>query len=219
MTDFRFPFPECGYKCHERKSTLLLQHFTLPQNAIFFNFFLKETSLDMFAIFNQVMQKYCKNKTQFILNYHIYLYLYIHNQAYGLGPFFKLSLGKQKSASEYAIICEYVTNHQLKRKHTKQTKDVSFINCQQEVRGSRRESTMLHDTICGEMWINKHKHQYGLLLLCNELSEQRLQWEWHQFKSQWKQHSPTVQRRMWSSTHNAGYRRILAVNRLAPGIK
>lgn len=37
-----------------------------------------------------------KNKTQFILNYHIYLYLYIHIQAYGLGPFFKLSLGKQK---------------------------------------------------------------------------------------------------------------------------
>lgn len=73
---------------------------------LFFFFFPKEKSLDMFAIFNQVMQKHCKNKSQFILNYHIYLYLYIHNQAYGLGPFFKLSLGKQKSASEYAIICE-----------------------------------------------------------------------------------------------------------------
>lgn len=43
----------------------------------------------MFAIFNQVMQKkYCKNKTQFILNYRIYLYLYIYNQANGLGPLF-----------------------------------------------------------------------------------------------------------------------------------
>lgn len=63
------------------------------------------------------------------------------------------------------------------------------------------------------------------MMWCNEFAEQRIQWEWHQCKSQQellaeiKERSPTVQHRFWASTHNAGYRRILAVNRLAPGIK
>lgn len=34
-----------------------------------------------------------------------------------------------------------------------------------------------------------------------------------------KEHSPTVQHKFWVSTHNAGYHRNLAVNRLTPGIK
>lgn len=130
-----------------------------------------------------------KNKTQFILNYHIYLYLYIHIQAYGLGPFFKLSLGKQKKCF---IICHHmwIRDKPSVVEEITQNEPKTFLSS--TANKSQRQQKEQHDATWDDLSQKICMNNITIvcfLAWCNELTEQRLQWEWHQLKSQWKQRS------------------------------
>lgn len=62
--------------------------------------------------------------------------------------------------------------------------------------------------------LNKGYSENGTNVKANVIHLMRREW-----LAENKEHNPAVQHKIWASTHNAGYHRNLAVNRLTPGIK
>lgn len=74
---------------------------------------------------------------------------------------------------------------------------------------------VLFSTLCDVMGLlNKGYSENGTNVKANELLLKK-----RELLAENKEHSPTLQHKFWASTHNAGYYRNLAVNRLTPGIK
>lgn len=74
---------------------------------------------------------------------------------------------------------------------------------------------VLFSTMCDVMsLLNKGYSENGTNVKANKILLPK-----RELLAENKEHSPTVQHKFWVSTHNAGYHRNLAVNRLTPGIK
>lgn len=198
----------------------------------------------MYVIFNRMNEnliKICRNtvksKPRFMLNCPIYISICTYIFRPMDWDLFQVRFkGNKKKCFLICHTCPWRKDIKPSRcgekiKTKQQTKEVRlFRRPPTEVGGSRGRSAMLHVTIC-----SKYMHVISLvfyIMWCNESAKQRLQWEWHQRKkadktrlekrevsAENKEHSPTVQHKFWAPTHNAGYHRNLAVNRLTPGIK
>lgn len=202
----------------------------------------------MYVIFNRMNEnqikktrKYCKKQNQVHAELS-YIYLSVHTYSgLWIGTFFKLGLGKQKK--KCFLICHTCLwrkdkknkNIQMWRENkqnNKPKKCVSFTNRRQKSEAAEGEARcymwrsvvnictllVLFSTLCDVMsLLNRGYSENGTNVKKKKADETRL--EKREASAENKEHSPTVQHKFWAPTHNAGYHRNLAVNRLTPGIK